>query len=150
MPTFDPISYLDQETTESSERRPPLPVGDYQGVTGEVKTEPWSNDQGQSGMRCLVPITLQIPPAVVEELNLRKDTMVFTDRIFLDLTANGAIDWSPGMNRRLRQYRIALDMNKAGEAFSLRKLGGRPIRVRLIHDLYKGEIQERLDAVSAP
>lgn len=147
---FDPQSYLDAETTETAERRPPLPVGDYQAITGEISTKPWSNDKGQSGMQCIIPVTIQIPPAVVEELNLRKDTMVFTDRVFLDLTEQGAIDWAPGQNRRLRQYRIALDMNKKGEAFSLRKLGGRSIRVRIVHELYKNEVQERLDAVTAP
>lgn len=150
---FDPMQYLDAETNVASEKRAPLPVGDYTAITGEPKVEPWSGKpgsaaEGKSGMMVLIPLKVTVPPAVVEELNYRSNELTFTDRLFLDLTDGGAIDWSPGQNKGLRRYRIALDMNNPGESFSIRRLAGRPLKVRMDHELYQGEVQERIGGVA--
>ena len=48
------------------------------------------------------------------------------------LTAGqGTLDTAPGKNRRLRIYREACDMNKAGDVFSPRKLQGQLIKVKI-------------------
>lgn len=145
---FDPNSFMDVETTEKAERRTPLPVGDYMSMIKDVTTKPWSNDKGQSGISVLVQHEVQVPGNLVEELKYRSPTLLFTDRLFLDLTEGGTIDWAPGANGGLRRYREALDMNKAGEAFSLRRMISRPIKLRINHEMYQGEVQERIGGVT--
>ena len=146
---FDPAQFLDMESTEALTRRPPLPVGDYTATVGEVTCVPWtSKDQTKSGLKFVVPLTLEVPHSVKTELNLSTDTIRLTDGIMLDTTENGGLDFSPGKNGALRRYREALDMNKAGEVFSARKMQGRMLTVKLTHEIYNGDIQERAGGVA--
>ncbi len=66
----------------------------------------------------------------------------------LDLNESGSIDWGKGRNGALRRWREALDMNKPGEAFSIRQMVGRPILVKIKHRSYQGELYEEVDSVS--
>jgi hypothetical protein len=147
---FDPMQYMDMETTEEAKKRPPLPVRDYPAIISDLVVKPWANDEGKSGMQALVTLDVEVPLEVQEAIGYKpKDnTMRFTDRPFIDINEGGAIDWSPGANRRLRQYRVAADMNKAGESFSLRRLVGRPVLVKITHEMYQGETQERIGGVA--
>lgn len=148
---FDPAQFVDMETEEAAVRRPPLPVGDYLGMIGDVTCVPWSSqEKGTSGLRYVVPVKLQVPPAVKEELGLNTDTITLTDSIMLDQTEAGALDFSPGKNGYLRKYREALGQNTPGEKWSARRMSGQPIMVKLTHELYKGEVQERISGVAAP
>ena len=54
----------------------------------------------------------------------------------------------PGRNGGLRRYREACDLNKVGDTFSAAKMQGRLIKVKLTHELYQGEIQERIGGVA--
>ena len=148
--TFDPAAFLDMETTEELIRRPPLPVGDYTAMVGEVVAKPWQGvkDTSKSGMKYEVPLKLQVPPALQSELGLTQDTITLTDGIMLDLTEGGLLDYGIGKNGQLRRYREALDMNKKGEVFSARKMQGRLLRVRLTHEIWQNDIQERIGGVS--
>lgn len=150
---FDPATYLDVEISEPSVRRPPIPAGDYNAVIGEVKPEAWSGKpggaaEGKTGMKYQVPLNLDLPAEVAAQVGLKEPILKLTDSVMLDLTDNGAIDNSPGKNGKLRRYRDALDMNKPGDVFSARKMMGRPVRVKISHELYQGEIMERIDSVS--
>ena len=69
--------------------------------------------------------------------------MTLTDRAFLDLTPQGGIDNSKGKNRAQRAYRDATGTNKAGEPFAWRMLQGKVVKVRVAHEVYNGNIQER-------
>ena len=146
---FDPQSFLDAETTTKSERRPPLPVGDYLAVIGEVSTKPGQKDD-RAWVQVIIPLSIQVPPNIKQELGYTTDTLTLTDRPFLDLTESGTIDWGPGRNRAIRAYREATDQNVAGESFSLRRLQGRPVKVKVTHELYNNETQERIGGVTKP
>jgi len=152
---FDPAQFLDVELSTPLVRRPPLPVGDYVAVVGEVRAETWAGRaggkaEGKSGMKYVVPLSIDLPPAVQEQLGLTQSTITLTDGIMLDLNEGGTIDTGPGRNGGLRRYRDALDMNKPGEPFSARKMQGRPIRVKITHEIYQGEAVERIDGVARP
>lgn len=140
MSTFDPLAFVNVETTEAATRRPPIQVGDYLATVGKPIASQWFKDE-KSGIRLSIPLKIEIPPE--QKDTLRVDQIQLTDSVFIDTTDNGSMDWSPGKNGGLRRYREALDMNKPGEAFSPARMEGRMLRVKVNHDLYNGEIQER-------
>lgn len=155
---FDPNVFLDAQTTEVNEKRPPLPAenpatedGLYLAVIGEIKTASGQIEKGeragQPWVSMLVPLRIQVP-SEVQALGISPE-LTLTDRVFLDLTPQGALDNSKGKNRQQRVYREACDMNKPGEPFAWRMLQGRTVKVKLTHELYDGNIQERIAGVFA-
>lgn len=147
---FDPMTFLDAETDEASVKRPPIPVGDYPGVVKELKPTPWqSKDLSKSGMKFEVMLTVDVPQSYRDEHGLDLTTISLRDSIMLDMTENGAIDYSVGKNAGLRRYREAVGMNKPGESFSPRKMEGRPVLVKVEHEIYNNEPVERVKGVAA-
>ncbi len=157
---FDPNLFLDATTTEVNIKRPPLPEanpasadGYYFAVIGEVKMESGSIGKGerigQPWLSALVPLQIEVPQQVQDGMGIKleKGTITLTDRAMIDLTPQNTIDNSVGRNRRQRQYREAVDMNKAGDVFSWRKLQGQVVKVKVEHELYLGDIQERIGSV---
>ena len=148
---FDPATFLDATMEEPTVKRPPLPVGDYKAVIGEIKARAWTGkkDPTKSGIAWDIPLTLEVPAEVQASLGIEQATLNFTDSLMLDLTEGGTIDNSPGKNRRLRIYREATNMNKPGDVFSARKLQGQVVTVKLTHDLWEGDIVERISGVAS-
>lgn len=147
---FDPNSFLDATLEEPSERRSPLPVGDYVATIEEVTARTWQGkkDPTKSGIAWDVQLAVEVPADVQTLLGLTKSTLTLKDSIMLDLTPNNTIDNAPGKNPRLRNYREALDMNKPGDVFSARKMIGRLITVKVAHDLYEGMPIEKISGVA--
>lgn len=148
---FDPALFLDATIDQPSVKRPPLPAAmDFVGVIGEIKPRTWvgKKDPTQGGVVMDVQITIDLSayPEVQKLIGLPK--VVMFDGIMLDLTANGAIDNAPGKNRRLRLYREALDMNKPGDVFSFRMMQGRMVRVKIAHEVYQGDVMDKIDSVA--
>ena len=156
MSAFDPNVFLTAQTTEINEKRSPLPVenpaspdGLYTAVIGEIKTSSGIIEKGertgQPWVSMLVPCRIQVP-AELQALGLPPE-LTLTDRAFLDLTPQGGIDNSKGKNRQQRVYREATGLNKPGEPFAWNMLQGRVIKLKLTHELYEGNIQERISGV---
>ena len=145
---FDPSSFLDASLDAPSEKRPPLPVGDYTAVVGDVTARQWqSKDGSKSGIAWDIPLAIEIPAEVQAATGMNAN-ITLKDSLFLDLTDNGTINNAPGKNGRLRAYREAVDLNKAGDVFSARKMTGKVIRVAIKHELWEDNIQERIGAVT--
>ena len=153
---FDPNTFLDAQITETNEKRPPIPAenpasddGLYLAVVGEISTATGTIGKGertgQPWVSMLVPLRVQVP-AEVQSMGLPPE-LTLTDRVFLDLTPQGGLDNSKGKNRQQRSYREATGLNKSGESFAWRMLQGRTLRVRVTHELYEGNIQERISGV---
>lgn len=149
---FDPNIFLDATTTEINEKRPTIPAdnpdsedGLYTAIIGEIKTDSGTigkgDKTGQTWVSMIVPLKLQFGPAL-QGLGLPPEFQL-TDRVFLDLTPQGGLDNSKGKNRRQRDYREATGQNIPGEAWSWRMLTGRPVKVKVTHEMYEGSIQER-------
>ena len=152
---FDPSMYLDATITEASTRRPPLPVGrELLGTITEVKVIPGQSTDKKTGeLRSFVRVEIPIEFDLSTDAELAKiqgtTKVTLTDSLFLDLVqGSGAIDMAPGKNNKLRRYREALDMNTAGQTFSFRMMNGRPIRARIKHEPYEGEVYDKIDAVA--
>lgn len=148
---FNPESFLDANLTEPTEKRKPLPVGDYTAVVGTVTARTWQGraDASKCGIAWDIPLTIDVPAEVQAELGMDNSTLNFKDSIMIDLTENGTIDNGPGKNRRLRAYREATDMNKPGDVFSARKMEGKIVRVKIIHDMWEGQPIEKISGVVA-
>ena len=148
--SFDPSLFLDASISEPTVKRPPLPVGDYLGVIGEVTARNWTGkkDPSKSGVAWDVPLVIEVPAEVQASLGLISSTLQFKDSIMLDLTPNNALDNAPGRNGGLRRYREACDLNKPGDSFSARQMTGKVVKVKITHELYNDEIMERVSGVT--
>lgn len=144
---FDPAQFIDLQTTEAASRRPPLPVGDYQALVENLEFKPWAKDD-KSGVRCEAKLKITVPPSTKEQLGLQQDTITLTQSIFLDVNEAGGLDWAPGRNGQLRKYREALGQNTAGQPWSPRMMIGQPLLVKITHEMYEGEVQERVGGVA--
>jgi len=153
---FDPSVFLDAQVNEANEKRPPLPTenpddpnGLYLAVIGEIKADSGTISKGENAgkpwVSMVIPLRIQVPP-VIQALGLPPE-LTLTDRAFLDLTAQGGLDNSKGKNRRQKDYRDATGTNTAGVPFSWRQLQGKVIKVKINHELYQDQIQERPGAV---
>jgi len=148
---FDAQSFLDATISEVNEKRPPLPTesgdagGLYTATIGEVAAKSGDKD-GKPWLSMLVPLKIEVPPGLQDALKL-PPTLTITDRAFIDLTDAGTIDNAPGKNRRQKSYREATDLNKPGDTFSWRQLTGRVVKVKVDHELYEGNIQERITGI---
>lgn len=155
---FDPALFLDATTTEAATRRPPLPVGDYLGLVGEPKSRTWESKKPEakvkSGVAVDVPILIDVQAHIhsmsPENQKVFKDIkeLTITTGIMLDLNDGGMIDWGVGRNGAMRRWREALDMNKPGEAFSIRMMQGRQVKVKIKHRVYEGEFFDEIDSVA--
>lgn len=152
---FDPQSFMDATIDAPTVRRPPLPIENpatpdhlYLAVIGEPKPRTWQGkaDPSKSGVAFDVPLLIDVPQQLQESHKLPPQ-VTLSDSIMLDLTDQGAIDNAPGKNRRLRVYRDATDLNKPGDVFSFRKLQGRIVKVKIDHELYQGDIMDRVGTV---
>lgn len=158
---FDPNLFLDAQVAEVNIKRPPLPVhnpaaedGLYTALIGEVKMDSGvvskeGERKGSVWLSAIIPLQIEVPQQVQDQLGLKLDkgTITLTDRAMIDLTPQNTIDNSPGRNRRQRQYRDALDLNKPGDVWSWRKATGQVVKVKIDHEMYLGEIQERIGTI---
>ena len=149
---FDPSVFLDAQTTEVNEKRPNLPTenpenanGLYLAVIGEIKADTGmigkGDRAGQPWVSMIIPLKIQVP-ANVQALGIPPE-ITLTDRAFLDLTPQGGVDNSKGKNRAQRNYRDATGTNVPGEPFAWRMLTGRTVMVKVAHELYEGNLQEK-------
>lgn len=142
---FSPEQFLDMTMTAPLEKRPPIAIGDYNAIIGEPEVKTFSKSDGTTGMRLVIP--LEIDTQGQED---QPPVLKLSDSAFLDLTPSGTLDMSKGKNRTIRVYREALDLNKPGDQFSFRVMQGRMVRVSIKHELYEGNIQERIGGVARP
>jgi hypothetical protein len=149
MSFFDPATFLDATLDTPTEKRPPLPVGDYTGVIGEVTARAWQGkaDPTKSGIAWDVPLLIEVPAELQASMGL-PSTITLKDSVMLDLTPDGMIDNGVGRNRRLRLYREAVDLNNAGDKFSARVMQGRTVLVKVSHELWEGQPVERVTSVA--
>lgn len=153
---FDPTAFLDMPVDQEFTRRPPIPAIDYPATISDLSAREWKSDKKfnadgtpKTGIAYDVALTLEIPLDIRESLGLKTETLQLKDSIMLDLNDQGGMSTEPGANRQLRNYREALDMNKPGQVFRAREMIGRRLLVKIKHEEYQGNIQERPAGVSA-
>jgi hypothetical protein len=156
--SFDPAAFLDATTTEALVRRPPLPVGDYVGFTGEIKSRAWTSNKPEakvkSGIAFDIPVKIEVASIrhnftpELQKAFSEIEAVTLTAGVMIDLNEAKAIDWTTGKNGALRRWRVALKMNNPGETFSPRQMQGRQVMVKIKHRLYEGEFYDEIDSVA--
>jgi hypothetical protein len=146
---FEPSAFLDAAIAEPNTRRPPLTPGDYIATISDMKADSWTGKQDPSkkGIKFNLTLKVQITDPNTQAAQGASEITLF-DTIMLDTTPAGGIDMAPGKNTRLGRYRTALGMNEAGQTFVPRQMVGRSIRVKVAHETYQGEIQDKIDSVA--
>lgn len=156
MTEFNPLAILEGTTTEEFKKGIALPVGDYIGVIAEFDREKSFKSGTQkadptkkwSAINVRIDIDLTQYPEAMSVVNQEKASLF--DMVMLDLTPSGTLDYATGKNNRLRKYREALGQNTPGTPWAPTHMQGRPVKVKVKHEIYEGEPQARVDAVAAP
>ena len=156
MTEFNPLAILEGTTTEEFKKGIALPVGDYIGVIAEFDREKSFKSGTQkadptkkwSAINVRIDIDLTQYPEAMSVVNQEKISLF--DMVMLDLTPSGTLDYATGKNNRLRKYREALGQNTPGTPWAPTHMQGRPVKVKVKHEIYEGEPQARVDAVAAP
>jgi len=150
MSIFDVEKFLDQTTTEAATRRPPIPAGTI--LVGEItEMKPRVNQGKKDPSKTYTFLDVKIKVQVPAELVAigQPEQLTFTDSVSLDISGDGQdLDWAPGKNAKLGSYRNALDLNQPGQAFSLRSMIGRMLKVKIGHDTYLGVIRDEVTSVA--
>lgn len=160
---FDPTAFLDMPVEEAFEKRPPVPAQDYPAIIQSITPRQWTSkdkryDSGpnagqlKSGIAYDVKLEAEVPLDIRQSLGLKDDfKFILNDSIMLDVNDRGGLSTEVGANRQLRNYREALDMNKAGVTFRARDMEGRRLLVRVKHDTYpegSDNVQEKVAGVA--
>lgn len=119
---FNPKSFLDTSTDSAFEtKRTEVPEGDYPGVIAKLEAEEFDRKDGTKGHQLTVFWT-------VDDEKARKatglDNPTVRQKLFLDLTPQGAIATGQNMNIGLGRLREAIGQNKAGKKWSPSMLVG--------------------------
>lgn len=154
--SFDPAEFLDATTQEALVRRPPLPVGDYLGITGDITSETWSSNKPdakvKSGVKFNIPVKIDLTQYPEQRTLLGGiEVITMTAGVMIDSTVvNGkaTIDWGVGKNGGLRRWRDATQCNNPGETFSPRQMSGRQVLVKVKHRVWQGETYDEIDSVA--
>lgn len=148
---FDPNTFLDSTASSAFTKRPPLPIGDYIAVIGEMKGQSGQQKKDPSktwnALNVPLEVDLSANPQAAEAVGGQTKVILF-DFVGLDFTPTGQLDGAPGRNVKLRRYREALGQNVDGQPWSPRMMQGQPIRVKVKHEMYEGDIRETVDSVN--
>lgn len=145
---FSPEAFLDATVTEPTIRRPPLDPEVYSAIIGEPKVRAWQGKKDPSKSGIAVDIVLEIEVPESQRARIGQPKVVLMDSIMLDLNESGSIDNSPGKNRKMRQYREAVGLNKPGDVFNFRMLQSRMLKVKVVHEIFEGDTLDKVDAVA--
>lgn len=138
---FDPKQFLNQTVNAPmSTKITPAPEGEYIAVIstkvpvvewfGEAEWKDKSSGQTKTQPTCKIPF--EITDARAKE-QVKRETLMVTYDMFLDLDAQGRLDTSDDKNVRLGALREALGQNQ-DRSWTFEKLyGAGPVMVKIVH-----------------
>lgn len=147
--SFDPNAFLNASFTESNDTKvTPVPVGEYLAVAEKVEIKTWaSKDGSSSGIK--LEIVWDIDDSNVKAL-LGRDSVKVGQQQMLDLTTDGALDFSKGKNVGLGRIREALDLNTPGAPFAFSMIQGRLAKVLVSHRVVGEDIYAEVKKIAKP
>ena len=136
MSMFDEASFLGTTTNEeTSTQMIPVPEGEYNAVIESLSARQGESDKGTF---TILDVTWNIDDAAVAK-ETGRDKNTCRQSLFLDMTADGGLDFSAGKNVQLGRLREALGQNKAGKAWSPSQMEGNVARVLVAHSIDKND-----------
>lgn len=138
---FDPSVFEQQQFTDANDTRyVAIPEGEYLAL---IKDKKFRQEKGYT----ILDITWLIDDQGVKDATGMKEPTV-RQSLFLDVTANGGLDFGKGKNVRLGRLREATGLNVPGQPFSFNMLEGRPARISVKHRPHEGEIYSDVKEVT--
>ena len=132
--TFDPTTFLSQQTTEQMDTQFPLiPANEYPAVINKIDARQQPSTKDPSVTWTILDVTYLIDDANVKEVTGLPEPTI-RQSIFLDINEQGQLDSGVGKNVNLGRLREALGLNKPGEAFSFDQLVGQACIVSVKHN----------------
>jgi hypothetical protein len=149
MGVFDPATFLGTEHEESlSTDYILVPEGEYTAQCQEVTPESVRVIETKDGQRTVVDLNWLITNEAVKEATHRDRNSV-RQSLFLDLTPEGNLDMSEGMNVALGRVREAVRQNSPGRPWSFRMLGGNTATVFVKHTKSEERMYANVTKVTA-
>jgi len=144
--TFDPESYLGSTFTDPTDtKRIPCPVGEYAGVAGKPNVRLWESEKngGSAGVAYSVPWEINDDGA--KAATGRDKVIVFQDFMFTFYPGTQEIDKEKAKtNIAFGKFRDAIGLNDT--EFSWMMVEGRFAKVKVEHEIYKGEPKDKVTA----
>lgn len=142
---FNPADFLNA-TVEGSNDTVfiPCPAGEYVGMIEKVEARPWVKKDDPTVSGVALDIQWNIDDQNAKEVTGR-DKVIVRQGIMLDMTDNGGLDMGKGKNIGLGRLREAVGLNDPSQPFAMSMLQGRAAKVRVTHEIYKGQPQAKVD-----
>lgn len=132
-----------QEGKENAVKRTPIPAGEYRAVVQDVELESIQGKKDPTKVYLKCNVTYNIDDAGLRE-TLKREKISISDGFLVDLTDSGSIDYSEDRNIRLGRLRRATGLNVPGQPWSFPMFKGRPLKIKIGHEMYEGEPQARV------
>jgi len=131
--TFDPASFLTQETSDQMDTQFVLiPAGEYPAMISKVDARQQQSTKDPAEVWTILDITY-----VIDDQGVREETGLpepsIRQSLFLDLDPLGKLDTGKGKNVNLGRLREAVGLNQPGQAFSFGALLGQACIVAVAH-----------------
>lgn len=135
-------------TQPNSTKRDPVPPKDYIAVIDEadLETFPGKKDPTKNYLKLNLVYSVDDPAL---KAALGRDKVLVYDDFLLDLTEGGGLDFGRGKNVKLGRLREACGQNKEGQPWGFNMLKGQVVRIKVGQEIYKGDPQATIDAVTA-
>jgi hypothetical protein len=149
MSSFDPkafasMTFKGANSTESV----PIPVGEWLFDITKADIEAWSNkEKTNGGLRCVMLLETTAPE--VKAVTGRDKNSVKYE-FLLDLTPEGGLDMSKGMNVTLGRARAATNLNRDGEPFMFEMFVGKQVKAAVVHEMYQDRAKARVKGIANP
>jgi hypothetical protein len=151
MSDFDPTAFLNSATETVSERMPNLPAGqDFVSTIKDVAFRQVHGKKDPTALYLFMDVKHEIDTSQVQVdgQTYPVPTRTIVDDFIVNTNASGAIDYAPGKNGRIRDYREALGMNEAGRPFAPANMIGRQIRVKVKVEPYNGNNFDKISGLA--
>lgn len=147
--TFNPEEYLSASFEDPTDtKRIPCPVGEYTATAGKPQVRGWETEKngGSAGVSYDVPWTIDDEDA--KAATGRDKVVVFQSFMFSFYPGTTEIDKEKAKTDiRFGKFREAIGLNDT--EFSWLMVEGRFAKVKVEHELYKGDVKDKVSGVVA-
>jgi len=152
--TFNPEMFMNTVLDEANSTEYVLvPPGEYKGVIEPLSSDAFKEftikkgeNAGKKTYRLDLSIALSDDTGQLKELLGRVPKVRYG--IMLEVNSAGGLEIGKGRNVQLGRLREAVGQNVKGMRWNPPMLGGQPITVKVVHDMYDGKPQTQVKDVS--
>lgn len=147
--TFDPNEYLGATFTDPTDtKRTPCPAGEYVAVAGKPNVRTWETEKNGGSAGVAYSIPWEIDDEAARQAVGRDKVIVFQDFMFSFYPGTADIDKERAKSDiRFGKFRDAIGLNDT--EFSWLMVEGRMAKVKVEHEMYKGDVKDKIVACTS-